>query len=118
MLLSHEHTIANTKIFDEIQAGIDIILDLEMTTAMLLSSLLVLVWNDEVINDSFNRRLFLIKIVLMLFDAFLTAEVDATIAQVLFLALRHATHRYSLHISRVVRVQWVCWIRSLRLVAD
>jgi len=83
MFLSHEHTITNTKVFDEIQARVDIILDLEVTTAMLLSSLLVLVWNDEVVNDSFNRCLLLIKIVLMLLDAFLTAEVDATISQVL-----------------------------------
>ena len=79
MLLSNEDSVADTEVLDQVGARVHLVLDLKVTTAMLLSSLLVLVWNDEVIDHSFHSRLFLIKVGEMLFDTFLAPEVDIAI---------------------------------------
>ena len=90
-----------------------------MTTAVLLSSLLVLVGNDEVIDYSFHSCLLLIKVGEMLFDTFLAPEVDIAITQILLLPVDHATHGDPLHIRcHVVRIHGVLRTRSLRFVAD
>ena len=118
MLLSNEDSVADAKVLDQVGARVHLVLNLKVTTAMLLSSLLVLVWNDEVIDHSFHSRLFLIKVGEMLFDTFLAPEVNIAITQVLLLPIDHAPHGDPLHIRcHIVRVHGVLWTRSLRLMA-
>ena len=51
--LSDENAVANSEVFDEIVIGVQVELYLEVASAVLLSSLRVFVWNDEVVNNSF-----------------------------------------------------------------
>lgn len=52
-LLTYKYTIADSKVLDHVVTTIDIILNLEMATTMLLCSLLVLIRNDEVVHHVF-----------------------------------------------------------------
>ena len=62
LLLSDKHSIANTQILDQENTAVWVKLDLEVSATMLLSCLLVLVWNDKVINNTFlNNRFGLVN---------------------------------------------------------
>jgi len=84
LFLPYKDTITNTQIFDKVRHTVQIKLDLEMTTPMLFSCLLILVWNNEVIHHMFNCSAFIVKTLLVLLDTFLAAEVNKAIFNVSF----------------------------------
>ena len=51
--MADEDTISYTEIFDLVSVRVDIKLDLEVSTPMLLCRLLVFVWDDEIVYDAF-----------------------------------------------------------------
>ena len=124
MLLSDKNAIADAQILDQVaHRVVHIEANLEMAASMLLSCLLVLVWDDEIIDDALYSCAFLIQIALMLFDTLLAAKVDATVAQILFLAVYGAAHGNSLHVdlaifARICSAERVLRTSSLRLMAD
>ena len=62
LLLSDKHSIANTQILDQENTAVWVKLDLEVSATMLLSCLLILVWNDKVIDNTFlNNRFGLVN---------------------------------------------------------
>ncbi len=68
VFLAHENAIANSQIFDQIKASLNVIADLEVSTSVLLGSLLVFVWNHKVIYDAFLQQ---IKLKEVIFESFL-----------------------------------------------
>ena len=50
LLLSHEHTISNSQVLNQVRHTLQVKLDLEVSASVLLCSLLILIRNDEVID--------------------------------------------------------------------
>ena len=53
LLLADKHTIANSKILNQISIRVDIVADLEVLASMSFSSLLILVGNHEIVDNFF-----------------------------------------------------------------
>ena len=92
---------------------------------MLLRCLLVLIRNDKVVNNALYSRCFLVQIALVLLDTLFAAEVDATVSQILLLAIDGSAHWNPLHVhNHIVRhtlftgTNWFFWTRALWFVAD
>ena len=52
-LLADKHSVADAEILDQEVVALHVVHDLEVATAVLFRSLLILVWNDEVVHNSF-----------------------------------------------------------------
>lgn len=86
VLLAYKDAIADAQVLDKVGILVDVIHDLEVTSAVLLSRLLVLVGNHEVVDHALNSSLLRVQITLVLLDALLATEENEAIAQVLVLA--------------------------------
>ena len=64
MFLADKDTIAHAKILDQVLALIAIVLDLEVSTSVLLRCLRVLVRDDKVVNNFFLRQKIKSKLVM------------------------------------------------------
>jgi len=53
VLLSNKDTITDSKIFNKVASLFDIILNLEVSAPVLFSGLLVLIWDDKVVDNTF-----------------------------------------------------------------
>ena len=55
VLLTHKDAVSDSQIFDQVLAHVWVVHDLEVTATVLLSCLLVLAWNHEVVYHSFLK---------------------------------------------------------------
>lgn len=62
VFLSDKDTIPNAKVFDQVLERVWLKLDLEVSAAMLLCSLLIFVWNHKIIHNSFLYMLVFYKV--------------------------------------------------------
>ena len=103
MLLSHKNAVADAQVLDQVaHRRFHIEADLEVSATMLLCRLFVLVRNDKVVHNALYRCRFLVQIALVLFDTLFAAEVDATVTQILLLAIDRTAHRNPLHVIRAL----------------
>lgn len=58
VFLSHEHSIADTQVFNQVDSLVDFVQNLEVTASVLFSCLLVLVGDHEVVDYAFLRQKF------------------------------------------------------------
>ena len=78
LLLADEDSITNSQVFDEVDGSIDVVLDLEMATAVLLCCLLVFVWDYEVIYDTFLRKIERVRMVRMYLRSLFALDQDCS----------------------------------------
>lgn len=117
--MSHEDAIAYAEVFDHVAANVDIVANLEVLPAMLLSRLLILVWDDEIVDNALNGRCLVIEVVLVLFYALLASKVDISISEVDFLAILRSAESVPLNIVIIHGcINGNLWVSSLRFVAD
>lgn len=116
--MPHEDAIADAQVLDQVTVRVDIVADLEVLATVLLRRLFVFVRNDEIVDDSLNRRCFVVKVALVLFDALFAAEEHEAVAQVLLLTVHRCTERVPLHVVSDLSVHWRGRVSPLRVVAD